>query len=52
MSTETVAAELQITLNCKMRCSDFFTFVQTEPQLLRYARSSQKYSYKKRLRSM
>jgi hypothetical protein len=52
MSTETVAAELQIRLNCKMKCSDFFTFVQTEPELLKCARSSQKYSYKKRLCSM
>jgi len=48
MSTQTVAAELQITLNCKMKCSDFFTFVQTEPELLKCARSSQIYSYKKK----
>jgi hypothetical protein len=50
MSTETVAAELQMTSNCKMKCSDFFTFVQTESELLKCARSLQKYSYKKRLR--
>jgi len=49
MSTETVAAELQIRLNCKMKCSDFFTFVQTEPELIKCARRSEKCSHIKKL---
>ncbi len=48
MSSETVAAELQIRLNCKMKCSDFFALVQNEPELIRCARSSQKYSHIKK----
>ena len=27
MSVEAVAAELQIRLNCQMKCSDFFSFI-------------------------
>ncbi|CAF1459085.1 unnamed protein product, partial [Didymodactylos carnosus] len=48
MSIETVAAELQIRLNCKMKCNDFFTFVQNEPDLIKCARRSEKYSYIKK----
>jgi len=44
MSTETVAGELQIGLNCKMKCSDIVTFVQNEPDLIQCARRSEKYS--------
>ncbi len=39
MLGETVAAELKIRLNCKMKCNEFFTFVQNEPELIRCARS-------------
>ena len=52
ISSETVAAELQIRLNCKMKYSDFFTFVQTEPELIKCARGSEKYSHIKKLCSI
>ncbi len=48
MSTETVAAELQIQLNCKIKCDDFFAFVQDEPKLIKCARQSKKYSHVKK----
>jgi hypothetical protein len=52
MSSETVAAQLQIRLNCKMKCSDFFTFVQTEPELIKCARGLEKYSHIRKLCSI
>jgi hypothetical protein len=48
MLTETVAAESKIRLNCKMKCSEFLKFVQNEPELLKRARSEQKYSHKRK----
>ncbi len=48
MSTETVAAELQIRLNSKMSCIDFFAFVQNEHDLIKCARRSEKYSHIKK----
>ncbi|CAF4037025.1 unnamed protein product [Rotaria sordida] len=48
MNVETVAAELQIRLNCKLKCYDFFSFVQTESDLIKCARGTQKYSFKKK----
>jgi len=48
MSVEAVAAELQIRLNCQMKCNDFFSFIQNEPELIKCARSQQKYNFKKK----
>ncbi len=48
MSTETIAAELKIRLNCRMKCNEFFKFVQTEPDLIKYARRTEKYSFTKK----
>lgn len=48
MSTATVAAELQIRLNCKMKYTDFFRFVQNESDLIKCARKSEKYSHIKK----
>ena len=47
MSVETVAAELQIRLNCHMKCNDFFSFVKNEPDLIKCSRRSEKYNCKK-----
>ncbi|CAF3916831.1 unnamed protein product [Rotaria sp. Silwood1] len=44
MSIETIAAELQIRLNCKVKCNEFFTFVQNQPELIKCARRLEKYS--------
>jgi len=49
MNVETIAAELQIRLNCKMKCNDFFSFVQTEPDLIKCAGGTEKYGYKKKV---
>jgi hypothetical protein len=48
MSTETVAAELKIRLNCQMNCNDFFKFIQSQPDLIKRARGSEKYNFKKK----
>ena len=48
MSVETVAAELQIRLNCRMKCSEFFSFVQNEPELIKCARRTEKYNFLKK----
>ncbi len=48
MSSEAIAAELKIRLNCNMKCDDFFKFVQSEPDLIKYARRSEKYSFKRK----
>jgi hypothetical protein len=48
MSTETIAAELKIQLNSKMKCEDFYSFAQSQPELIRCAKSKQKYSYVKK----
>ncbi len=42
VSGETVAAELKIRLNCEMKCNEFFTFVQNEPELIKCARRKEK----------
>ena len=48
MSVEAVTAELQIRLNCQMKCNDFSSFIQNEPELIKCARSQQKYNFKKK----
>jgi hypothetical protein len=48
MSVETVAAELQIRLNCHMKFNEFFSFVQNEPELIKCARRTEKYSFAKK----
>jgi hypothetical protein len=48
MSVEAVAAELQIRLNCQMKYNDFVSFIQNESELIKCARSQQKYSFKKK----
>ena len=48
MSVETIAAELQIRLNCKMKCSEFYSFIQNESELLKCARSTGKYTFTKK----
>ena len=47
MSIKTIAAELQIRLNCQMKCDDFFSFVKNEPDLIKCARRTEKYNCKK-----
>jgi len=42
MSVETVAAELLIGLNCQMKCKESFSFLQNEPELIKYARRMEK----------
>ncbi|CAF1946616.1 unnamed protein product [Rotaria magnacalcarata] len=49
MSIEIVAAELQIRLNCQMKCNEFFSFVQNEPELIKCARRTEKYNFTKNL---
>jgi hypothetical protein len=39
MSVETVAADLQIRLNCQMKYNEFFSFEQNEFELIKCARS-------------
>ncbi|CAF1249558.1 unnamed protein product [Adineta ricciae] len=48
MSNETVAAELKIRVNSKMKCKDFYSFAQSQPELIKSAKSKQKYSYVKK----
>ncbi|CAM4906240.1 unnamed protein product [Rotaria socialis] len=48
MVNETIAAELKIRLNSTMACEDFFSFAQTQPQLIKCAKSQQKYSFEKK----
>ena len=48
MLGETVAAELKIPLNCKMNCDEFFTFVQSESELIQCARRQEKHSHIKK----
>jgi hypothetical protein len=48
MSTELVSAELKIRLNSRISCTDFFEHILDQPDFLRNARSSQKYSFVKR----
>lgn len=48
MSTETIAAELKIRLNSKMKCEDFYSFAQSQPELIKCAKSKQKYSHVKK----
>ncbi|CAF1427499.1 unnamed protein product [Rotaria magnacalcarata] len=48
MSTETIAAELKIRLNSKMKCEDFYSFAQSQPELIKCAHSKQKYSHIKK----
>lgn len=48
MSVETVAAELQIRWNCHMKCNDFFSFVQNEPESIKCARRYEKYNFTKK----
>ncbi len=48
MSTETIATELKIRLNSKMKCKDFYSFAQSQPELINSAKSKQKYSYVKK----
>jgi hypothetical protein len=48
MLVETVAAELKIRLNCQMKCNEFFSFVQSEKELIKYARSTDKYNLTKK----
>ena len=48
MSTEAVATELKIRLNSKMKCKDFYSFAQSQPELIKSAKSKQKYSYVKK----
>jgi hypothetical protein len=45
---ETVDAELQIRLSCRMKCNEFFSFVQNEPELIKCARRTEKYNYTKK----
>jgi hypothetical protein len=44
MSTDTIAAELKIRLNGKMKRKDFYSFAQSQPELIKCAKSKQKYS--------
>ncbi|CAF3300814.1 unnamed protein product [Rotaria sp. Silwood2] len=48
MSTETIATELKIRLNSKIKCEDFYSFAQSQPELIKSAKSKQKYSYVKK----
>jgi len=48
MSTDTIAAELKIRLNSKMKCEDFYSFAQSQPELIKCAKSKQKYSHVKK----
>ena len=48
MVNESIAAELKIRLNSTMTCKDFFSFAQTQPQLIKCAKSQQKYSFEKK----
>ena len=45
---EKIAAELKIRLNNTMKCGDFVSFAQTQPQLIKCAKSQQKYSFEKK----
>ena len=47
ISTETIPAELKIRLNSKMKYDDFYSFAQSQPELIKCAKSKQKYSYVK-----
>ena len=47
MGNETIAAELKIRLNSTMACEDFFSLAQTQLQLIKCAKSQQKYSFEK-----
>ncbi|CAF1655930.1 unnamed protein product, partial [Adineta ricciae] len=38
MANETIAAELKIRLNSHMKCEDFFSFIQSQPELIKAAR--------------
>ena len=48
LSTDTIAAELKIRLNSKMKCEDFYSFAQSQPELIKCAKSQQKYSHVKK----
>ena len=48
MAVEAVAAELQIRLNCQMKCHEFFSFIQNEPELIKCARRTEKYTCTKK----
>ena len=48
MLTEVIAAELQIRLNCQMKCNEFYSFAQNEPELIKCARRSEKYNFTKK----
>ncbi|CAF1319880.1 unnamed protein product [Rotaria magnacalcarata] len=48
MANEMIAAELKIRLNNTMTCEDFFSFAQPQPQLIKCAKSQQKYSFEKK----
>ncbi|CAF4714275.1 unnamed protein product, partial [Rotaria sp. Silwood1] len=48
MSVETIAAKLQIRFNDQMKCDVFFLYVQNEPELIQYARRTEKYNFRKK----
>lgn len=48
MSLETVAAKLKIRLNCQMKCNESFSFVQSEPELIKSVRRAEKYNCTKK----
>ena len=48
MSTETIAAELKRRLNSKVKCEDFYSFAQIQPELIKCANSKQKYTHIKK----
>ena len=47
MPAETTATELKIRLNCRMRCNEFLKFVQSQPNLIKCARTTEKHNFKK-----
>uniref|UniRef100_A0A1A8BIT7 HAT C-terminal dimerisation domain-containing protein n=1 Tax=Nothobranchius kadleci TaxID=1051664 RepID=A0A1A8BIT7_NOTKA len=46
-STEIIRCELIVTLNCDMSCSEFYSAVLKDKQLLNAARSQKKYKWRK-----
>jgi hypothetical protein len=48
LSTDTIAAELKIRLNSKMKCEHFYSYAQCQPELIKCAKSKQKYSHVKK----
>ena len=48
MLVEATTAELQIRQNYQIKCSEVFSFVQNEIQLIKYARPTDKYNSMKK----